>query len=70
MNKIVWYYSIECDYGQFGTNCSHTCGHCHKGKSCDKETGACPKGCDSGYKGIYCNKSKISVSFIMGFVPN
>lgn len=51
---------IECDAGTFGTNCSGTCGHCHKGQSCDKEMGACPKGCDSGYEGIYCNKSNIS----------
>lgn len=30
---------IECDAGTFGTNCSGTCGHCHKGQSCDKEWG-------------------------------
>lgn len=60
---------IECDAGTFGTNCSGTCGHCHKGQSCDKEMGACPKGCDSGYEGIYCNKSNISFDFDTSFVP-
>lgn len=60
---------IECDAGTFGTNCSGTCGHCHKGQSFDKEMGACPKGCDSGYEGIYCNKSNISLNFDSSFVP-
>lgn len=60
---------VECDQGTFGTNCSSVCGHCHQRQSCDMETGACPKGCDSGYQGIYCNKSKIFVGFNSTFVP-
>lgn len=55
--------SIGCDDGTFGTNCSGTCGHCHKGQPCDKRTGVCLTGCDSGYDGIYCNKCKIYVDF-------
>lgn len=54
---------VECDDGTFGANCSSVCGYCHQGQSCDIETGTCLKECDSGYEGIYCNKSKISVDF-------
>lgn len=64
MNKMsLVFILIECYDGTFGTNCSVTCGHCHKGQSCNKKTGACPKGCDPGYVGIYCNKCKISIDF-------
>lgn len=62
------YILVGCDDGTFGTNCSSTCGHCHKGQPCDKKTGACPKGCGPGYEGIYCNKCKISINFNSSFV--
>lgn len=58
---------LECDDGTFGTNCRILCGHCHKGQSCDKETGACPRGCEPGYEGIYCNKSKIALTLFCVF---
>lgn len=56
--------SIGCDDGTFGTNCRGTCGHCRKGQSCDKKTGACLKECDPGYEGIYCNKSEYILTSI------
>lgn len=60
---------VGCDDGTFGTNCSSTCGHCHKGMPCDKKTGACPKECDPGYEGLYCNKSEITIDFDSSFIP-
>lgn len=71
IKERICYYLIhvECDDGTFGTNCSSACGHCHQGQACDKKTGSCPKECDSGYEGIYCNKSKISIDLNSSFVP-
>lgn len=50
---------LECDDGTFGKFCSNICGHCQEGDTCDKETGACPYGCQPGYEGIYCNQRRI-----------
>lgn len=64
------YILVGCQDGTFGTNCNGTCGHCHKGQPCDKETGTCPKECDPGYEGLYCNKSEISIDLDLRFVPH
>lgn len=71
IKERICYYLIheECDDGTFGTNCSSACGHCHQGQACDKKTGSCPKECDSGYEGIYCNKCKIYIDLNSSFVP-
>lgn len=57
--KVFSLQFLECDDGTFGKLCSNICGHCQDGDTCDKETGACPYGCQSGYEGIYCNQSEI-----------
>lgn len=57
--KLISLQCLECDDGTFGKFCSNICGHCQDGDTCDKETGACPYGCQSGYEGIYCNQSEI-----------
>lgn len=66
MNQNYEIIFIACDDGTFGTNCSNVCGHCNKGQACDKETGVCPNGCDSGYIGVHCKESKVSVFSILG----
>lgn len=50
----------ECNFGSFGKNCSKKCsGHCLDDEVCNHIDGACTGGCQDGYIGIICNKSKI-----------
>lgn len=48
----------ECNEGQFGQNCDFECGHCLHKKQCHYIEGTCSSGCDDGYRGIQCKKSK------------
>lgn len=56
MAKISVFFP-ECEDGFFGVNCSLRCGYCLKNKQCHYETGVC-EGCEAGYRGNDCNKSK------------
>lgn len=49
---------IECAFGQYGKNCSDTCGHCSNVSQCSNVDGDCQSGCTSGYHGRYCKKGK------------
>ncbi|WAQ98244.1 CED1-like protein, partial [Mya arenaria] len=45
---------LECPQGTFGTFCDQVC-RCAGGRACDRVTGICPSGCESGYKGDTCS---------------
>lgn len=52
----------ECLSGHFGVDCSKSCsGHCMNNEPCDHITGVCPRGCQDGYNGTFCNACKINV---------
>lgn len=40
--------------GEYGLNCNKGCGVCYGNEQCDYENGACPNGCEDGYKGSKC----------------
>lgn len=40
--------------GEYGLNCNKVCGLCYGNEQCDYENGACPNGCEDGYKGSKC----------------
>lgn len=44
--------------GEYGVNCSKVCGACYGKEQCDYENGACPNGCEDGYKGRQCRTGK------------
>lgn len=51
---------VGCPAGFYGTNCSKQCSvNCAVTNSCDRFTGRCDGGCKPGWKGLYCNESKI-----------
>ncbi|XP_060586889.1 uncharacterized protein LOC132742466 isoform X2 [Ruditapes philippinarum] len=46
-----------CVDGSYGNYCEHDCGHCKLNSPvCDKTTGRCPTGCDTGWYGPTCDK--------------
>lgn len=51
-----------CADGQYGFNCSKTCGHCKTNTVCDKSTGRCPSGCQADYYSQFCNASECSMT--------
>lgn len=60
-NKTITEYIIilkVCTGGSYGIHCNETCGHCLQGSQCSSINGSCPHGCDSGYTGDLCTKSK------------
>lgn len=47
----------ECSIGLHGANCGQQCkGHCRDGTTCNHVTGLCDTGCDTGWKGVQCDK--------------
>ncbi|KAK3774959.1 hypothetical protein RRG08_040547 [Elysia crispata] len=52
----------ECETGQFGEGCKETCSdHCAGDKNpCHHLNGTCVMGCDPGYHGSLCIKSKFN----------
>lgn len=46
--------NLECDYGKYGINCQHSCGHCRGGITCNQVDGSCLDGCSEGYNGLLC----------------
>ncbi len=49
---------LECDTGFYGEDCKFRCGKCEGGPQCDKETGACPHGCELGWVEPRCSQGK------------
>lgn len=46
---------IECPMGTYGPDCMHKCiGKCLDDVACNRTTGTCNTGCDSGYTGELC----------------
>lgn len=59
----------ECHPGTYGPNCAHKCsGHCLNNSTCNRTTGNCDMGCDSGYTGDPCDKgSTRSILYCRGW---
>ncbi|XP_052694239.1 uncharacterized protein LOC128172487 [Crassostrea angulata] len=45
---------LECDTGEYGINCSKSCGNCYNQSQCHNVDGSCSEGCSAGYKGSLC----------------
>lgn len=50
----------ECVPGRYGVDCQETCSLFCGNKSCNRTTGTCLHGCNSGYTGRFCNQSAYS----------
>lgn len=50
---------IDCGLGSFGADCNETCGHCRDLNQCSNVDGRCLTGCEAGYEGELCKKSKL-----------
>lgn len=48
-----------CDDGTYGTDCAWRCGWCKDYMACDKVTGQCPAGCQTGWTGSMCTQSRL-----------
>ncbi|WAQ98523.1 TIE1-like protein, partial [Mya arenaria] len=48
-----------CSNSFYGENCAQNCGNCLDGSRCNLKNGTCPRGCSSGYRGVYCNQSTV-----------
>jgi len=46
-----------CDFGEYGAGCKQKCGQCANMSDCDKYTGECPLGCDTGYYPPFCQET-------------
>ena len=57
MIHIVSHY-LACGDGNYGVNCTETCGHCLHDDTCNFETGSCPRGCAVGWKDHVCKTGK------------
>lgn len=47
-------FSLACEKGSFGDNCSKICGHCRDVDKCSHSNGTCLTGCKAGYQGEIC----------------
>lgn len=68
LNIITWFYNyltVECSAGQYGENCSSTCGRCLTEKVCHYVTGKCDEGCSPGYKGPTCETGTICIDILI-----
>ncbi|XP_060573868.1 uncharacterized protein LOC132731671 [Ruditapes philippinarum] len=52
----------ECYDGTFGVDCLSMCGACRDRTPCNKVTGQCPFGCQSGFKGPKCLQKDVQLS--------
>lgn len=48
-----------CREGTYGINCTKLCGQCADWSDCDSVTGVCKLGCQPGWYGERCDKSKL-----------
>lgn len=52
--------ALVCESGHFGKDCRERCsGNCLNNETCDYVSGKCSSGCQDGYTGTLCKKSKI-----------
>ena len=54
---IVFY--IACPYGYYGLDCKHACNSTCMG--CEAVSGLCNTGCIPGWRGDYCQRSKLYI---------
>eukprot|EP00105_Crassostrea_gigas_P000840 XP_011412795.1 PREDICTED: receptor-type tyrosine-protein phosphatase epsilon [Crassostrea gigas] len=47
---------IKCKAGEFGQNCTESCGNCVQKEACHHVNGSCLNGCDAGYEGTNCTQ--------------
>lgn len=48
----------ECSNVKFEDGCHRDCGYCRNMSLCHHENGACPNGCEPGYKQYDCKQRK------------
>jgi hypothetical protein len=59
--NIIWLLFKECNKGNFGTGCLHSC-HCSDNNRCDQVTGKCQTpGCQAGWTGEACEDGESSL---------
>ncbi|XP_052791693.1 protein draper-like, partial [Mya arenaria] len=56
--------------GFFGPYCKYACGNCSPGSTCSAQTGHCPKGCDNGFKGVFCKQKCIHGTYGLNCAEN
>lgn len=65
---IYLYYIFKrkaCPNGKYGNNCQRQCNlNCGVKASCDRITGQCEGGCQTGWKGITCDTRTICLFFV------
>lgn len=49
---------LACNRGQYGIDCSETCGKCLDVNQCFNVNGRCLTGCEDGYVGNLCKTRK------------
>lgn len=55
-----------CPNGKYGNNCQRQCNlNCGVKARCDRITGQCEEGCQTGWKGITCDKRTICFFFCL-----
>jgi hypothetical protein len=50
--------AANCRAGYWGSDCNVACGACKDNAACDKNTGKCPKGCETGWNGANCDSAE------------
>lgn len=59
MKKCTFIFSSACLGGYYGPNCVEMCSnHCLVPQNCDRKTGECTGGCQTGWKTPKCKESK------------
>lgn len=58
LDKIIYSFYTECNTGEYGINCSKSCGNCYNQSQCHNVDGSCSEGCSAGYKGSLCTDRK------------
>ena len=53
-----------CDDYKFGPKCTKSCRCRDKKEACDKETGRCRSGCETGWSGEDCYRGKTEIKLI------
>lgn len=64
---FILHYETEkaCPNGKYGNNCQRQCNiNCGIKARCDRITGQCEGGCQTGWKGITCDKRTICLFFV------
>lgn len=56
------FYVSECHLGNYGMNCTSTCGHCLRISDCSRFDGTCHSGCSAGYYKKSCQQGGVHFS--------